>query len=76
MLRGLAREFQPGARARALPGQRLVSRGDAQLRVKNVKDAVQRPGFWVIRDFHGMVFDAFASTRNKPTLAPMRKAVS
>jgi hypothetical protein len=49
--------------ALVLPGQRLVSGSDAQLRVKNVKDSVQRASVGVILDFHGSVFDAFASVR-------------
>jgi|GEM_PF-4857304 len=44
------------ARALVVPEQRLVSAGDTQLRVKNVKDAVQRVGVGVIRDFPGTVF--------------------
>jgi len=60
MLAGLPENFNQ-ARALVLPGQRLVSGGDAQLRVKNVKDAVQRAGVGVILDLHGTVFDAFAS---------------
>ncbi len=62
MLAGLPENFNQ-ARALVLPGQRWVSGGDAQLRVKNVKDAVQCAGVGVILDFHGTVFDAFASVR-------------
>jgi len=61
MLAGLPGNFNQALARSFLPGQRLVSGGDAQLRPeeRDRRGAPRRR--WVIRDFYGTVFGFPAS---------------